>query len=133
MAGADDETTVEAIHRLMSEIEEVKAQSKTVKDHLKDVLEQNDEYRELQEELKELTGKRASAKKLLQSDKDYQVVNAELEEIKFKLKDLFEILSHHLLEYYNTTQNTQIKDNDGEVRQVILSAKIGRPEMEANE
>jgi hypothetical protein len=41
---------------------------------------------------------------------------------------LQEIMSHHLVAYYSETQNTQITDNDGETRQVVLSAKIGRPE-----
>ncbi|MBW3538443.1 hypothetical protein KY386_03035 [Candidatus Parcubacteria bacterium] len=123
-----DEKTIDAIHRLVAEMDEAKAQIKTVKDQLKDVLEQNDEYRQMQEELKELAAKRATAKKLLQADKDYQTVNGELEELKFKLKDLQEIMSHHLVTYYNETQTTQIKGTDGEVRQVIISAKIGKPE-----
>lgn len=128
-----DETTIEAIHRLMTEISETKQKAKTVKDNLKDVLEQNDEYKALEDDLKELTTKRAAAKKILQADKDYQLVASELEELKFKLKDLQEILSHHLVTYYNETSKTQLKDAEGEVRPVILSAKVGKPEAEINE
>ena len=123
-----DETTVSAIHRLISEIDEAKGQIKTMRDNLKDVTEQNREYVELQEELEELKTKRQVAKKLLESDRDYQAVNSELEELKFKLKDLQEIMSHHLVTYYNETNETLIKDNQGEVRQLVLSAKIGKPE-----
>jgi septal ring factor EnvC (AmiA/AmiB activator) len=125
-----EESTIDAIHRLLSEITETKAESKTVKEHLKDIMEQNDDYRQLEEELKELTAKRAKAKEILQSDSDYQKFNSELEELKFKLKDLGEILSHHLVSYYNETNATQIKDEQGEVRQVIISAKIGKAEAE---
>lgn len=128
-----DETTIDAIHRLMTEISETKQKSKTVKENLKDVLEQNDEYRALEDDLKELTTKRAAAKKVLQADKDYQLVSSELEELKFKLKDLQEILSHHLVTYYNETHKMQLKDSEGETRPVILSAKIGKPEAEINE
>lgn len=128
-----DETTIDAIHRLMTEITETKQKAKTVKDNLKDVLEQNDEYKALEDDLKELTTKRAAAKKVLQADKDYQLVASELEELKFKLKDLQEILSHHLVTYYNETSKTQLKDAEGEVRPVILSAKVGKPEAEINE
>ena len=124
-----DESTLDAIHRLLGEIAETKGLAKTISDQLKDTMEQNDEYRALQDELKDLTMKRASAKKVLQEDKDYQKVAVELEELKFKMKDLGEILSHHLVNYYNETHNTQIQDNDGEVRQVIISAKIGKPEL----
>ena len=128
-----DEKTIDAIHRLMTEISETKQKAKTVKDNLKDVLEQNDEYRALEDDLKELTTKRAAAKKVLQADKDYQLVSSELEELKFKLKDLQEILSHHLVTYYDESKKLQLKDADGEVRPVILSAKIGKPEAEISE
>jgi predicted nucleotidyltransferase len=124
-----DETTVDAIHRLMLEMAEVRAKVRTMNQDLKDVAEQNDEYREIQDELKELTAKRATAKKLLEADKDYKVIADEVEELKFKLKDLAEIMSHHLVTYYDETRNTQIQDSDGEVRQLIISAKIGKPEL----
>jgi predicted nucleic acid-binding Zn-ribbon protein len=124
----EDKTTLDAIHRLMLEIAETRGKMKTVKDQLKDVAEQNDEYRALQEELKEVSAKRQTAKKLLEADKDYQVVNSELEELKFKHKDLQEIMSHHLVTYFTETQNMQITDSDGETRQVILSAKVGKAE-----
>lgn len=128
-----DESTIEAIHRLMTEISETKQKAKTVKDNLKDVLDQNDEYRALEDDLKELTTKRAQAKKVLQADKDYQLVASELEELKFKLKDLQEILSHHLVTYYDESKKLQLKDAEGEVRPVILSAKIGKPEAEISD
>ena len=129
----EDETTIGAIHRLMTEMEEVRGKMKDMRDNLKDILLQNEEYQRLQEEIKELTNKRQQAKKLLESDRDYQTINAELEELKFKQKDLQEIMSHHLVTYYNETQETQIKDAEGEVRQLILSAKVGRPEMIASQ
>jgi FtsZ-binding cell division protein ZapB len=126
----EDKTTVDAIHRLMLELAEVRGKIKTVKDQLKDIAEQNDEYRALAEELKEVSEKRQTAKKLLEADKDYQLVNSELEEMKFKYKDLQEIMSHHLVTYFAETQATQITDDNGETRQVIVSAKIGKPEAQ---
>jgi hypothetical protein len=126
----EDKTTIDAIHRLMIEIAETRGKMKTVKDQLKDIAEQNDEYRTLEEELKEMTSKRQTAKKVLESDRDYQLVNSELEELRFKYKDLQEIMSHHLVSYFSETQATQITDDQGETRQVIVSAKIGKPEAQ---
>lgn len=125
-----DEKTIDAIHRLLGEIAETRAEAKTIKEQLKDLAEQNDEYRELEEELKVLAEKRTKAKDILKEDKDYQKFSVELDEVKFKLKDLGEILSHHLVSYYSETNATQIKDETGEVRQVIISAKIGRVEAD---
>ncbi|HUD11195.1 MAG TPA: hypothetical protein VMS08_02190 [Candidatus Saccharimonadia bacterium] len=126
----EDKTTIDAVHRLMLELAEVRGKMKTVKDQLKDIAEQNDEYRALAEELKEVSEKRQTAKKLLEADKDYQLVNSELEEMKFKYKDLQEIMSHHLVTYFAETQATQITDELGETRQVIVSAKIGKAEAQ---
>ena len=125
----EDETTLAAIHRLMQEMDETRQQTKAIRDNLKDVLLQNEEYKELQEEVKELATKRQQAKKVIEADRDFQTLNSELEELKFKQKDLQEIMSHHLVTYYNETKDTTIKDQDGEVRQVILSARVGKPEM----
>jgi len=127
-----DEKTIDAVHRILTEIAEAKAEAKTIKEQLKDLAEQNDEYRELEEELKVLAEKRTKAKDILKEDKDYQKFSVELDELKFKLKDLGEILSHHLVSYYNETQATQIKDETGEVRQVVISAKIGKIEADAS-
>jgi chromosome segregation ATPase len=124
----EDESTLGAIHRLMQEMEETRHKIKDMRDNIKDVLLQNEEYQALQEEIKEMTTKRQQAKKLLDADRDFQTLNSELEELKFKLKDLQEIMSHHLVTHYDDTRQTQIKDPDGEVRQIVLSAKVGRPE-----
>lgn len=122
----EDKTTLEAVHRLMLEMAETRQKMKTVKDQLKDVMEQNDEYRAIAEELKELSEKRTRAKKLLESDKDYQLVNSELEELKFKYKDLQEIMSHHLVTYFTETQTTEIETPEGDSMQVVVSAKLGK-------
>ncbi len=133
MDAVEDKTTIDAIHRLMLEVAEVRGKMKTVRDQLKDVMEQNDEYRAIAEELEEVKGKRQTAKKLLESDKDYQLVNSELEELKFQYKDLQEIMSHHLVTYFTENQTTQITDDQGETRSVILKATIGKPEAVFND
>jgi predicted nucleic acid-binding Zn-ribbon protein len=122
----EDKTTLDAIHRLMLELAETRGKMKKIKDDLKDIADQNDEYRALQEELKEVSEKRATAKKLLEADKDYQVVNSELEELKFKFTDLQEIMSHHLVTYFRESGETSLKTPDGETLQVVVSAKLGK-------
>ena len=80
-----------------------------------------------EEEIKELANKRAEARKLLLSDKDYQKINADLDDERLKQKDLQEILSHYLVSYYNETKKTEVDDGSGETRQLLLSAKLGKP------
>lgn len=126
----EDKSTLESIHRLLPEINETKEKMKVLREQLRDVMEQNEDYSKLAEEIKELGNKRLEAKKLLTADRDYQKVNADLEDLRLKLKDLQEIMSHYLVTYYDETQSTRLRDNEGETRSVILSAKIGKPEAD---
>jgi len=125
----EDRTTQDAIAHLLPEMEETRLKLKTLREQLKDVLEQNEEYQALAEEIKELATKRLEAKKLLLSDQAYQQIYTEVEDYRNKLKDLQEIMSHHLVTYVNETSKTEIETAHGETRPVILSAKIGKPEI----
>lgn len=120
--------TLESIHRLMQDAAETREKVRALRDQQKDVMEQNEEYRSIAEEIKELTKKRAEAKRSLQDDKDYQSISADLDDYRLKLRDLADILSQHLVLYYNQTQQTKIVDSGGETRSVIISAKLGKNE-----
>lgn len=120
--------TLESIHRLMQDAAETREKVRSLRDQLKDVMEQNEEYRTIAEEIKELTKKRADAKRALQDDKDYQTISADLDDYRLKQRDLADILSQHLVLYYNQTQQTKIVDSGGETRSVIISAKLGKNE-----
>ena len=122
----DDKQTVVEIQRLLSEIEQTKNDMRTLREQLKDVMEQNDEYKRLEAEIKELTDKRQAAKQVLLDDTAYQKLHEELEDYKFKSRDLNEILSAHLIEYYQQTQRTEVPDKDGSNRPLIISAKVGK-------
>lgn len=124
----DTNSTLETIHRLTVEAAETREKTKDIREQLKDVLDQNDEYREISDQIKELTKKRSVTKQLLAEDKDYQSLTADLDDYRLKLKDINEILSQHLVLYYDQTQQTKIVDRDGETRSVLLSAKLGRAE-----
>lgn len=124
----DTSSTLETVHRLTIEAAETREKTKDIREQLSDVLDQNDEYRELSEQIKELTKKRSVVKAQLAEDKDYQSLTADLDDFRLKLKDINEILSQHLVLYYDQTQQTKIVDRDGETRSVILSAKLGRAE-----
>jgi len=125
---AEEKTTIEAIHNLMPEMRETQNNVKTLREQLKDVMEQNAEYRLLAEQIKELSEKRLMAKKALLDDKDYQKISVDLDDERLKLKDLQEILSHYLVSHYRETNQTQVTDDLGETRAVVVSAKIGKAE-----
>ena len=123
---ADNDQATTEIKRLLPEIEETRVQIKTLRNQLKDAVDQNDEYKKLAKEIEELASKRSEARKLLLSDRDYQKLNEELEEYRFKLRDLDEILSSYLLEYYNSTQRSEITDERGDTRPLIITARVGK-------
>lgn len=121
-----DNQVLEEIKRLLPEIEEARTKLKTLRDQLRDTMTQNEEYQKLAEQINELANKRAEARKLLLADKDFQTLTSEIEEYRFKLRDLDEILSSYLVEYYNTTQAQEITDDSGNTRALIISAKVGK-------
>jgi len=120
--------TLESIHRLVLEASETGSQLSAIRDQLKDVMENNPEYRAIVDEMKDLVKKRAEAKKALADDKDYQVVSADLDDLRLKAKDINEILSQHLVLYYSQTNSTKLVDSNGETHALVLSAKLGRAE-----
>jgi len=122
----DDKTTTTEIARLIDEIDETKREVKTIRDQLRDSLDQNEEYKAAQAEIEKLATKRADVRKMLLEDRDYQKISTELEESRFKLRDLNEILSHHLIEHYSHTQKAEVTDATGTTRPIVLSAKLGR-------
>jgi len=124
----EDKNTLEAIHRLMPEIREAQTKVKTLREQVKDLMDQNDEYKRLAEEIKALGEKRLAAKAVLMEDKEYQKVSADFDDERLKLKDLQEILSHYLVSYYRENDTTQVTDDLGETRAMILQAKIGKAE-----
>ena len=126
----EDKTTLQAIHRIMPELRESKEKLKNLREQLKDVMEQNDEYKQIAEEIKALSEKRLAAKRALLDDKDYQKVSEDMDAERTKQKDLQEILSHYLVSYYQETNDTKVTDDLGETRQVILQAKVGKPEAD---
>ncbi|MBI2797927.1 hypothetical protein HYX70_01335 [Candidatus Saccharibacteria bacterium] len=122
----ENKDSLAEIQRLLPEIAETRAKLKTVRDQLRDAMEQSEEFKKLADSIKELATKRAEARKLLMDDKDYQQLKDEVEDYRLKLKDLEEILSHYLLSHYEQTKTTQITDSNGETRQVVITAKIGK-------
>ena len=126
----EDKTTLDAIHRIMPELRESKEKLKTMREQLKDIMDQNDEYKQIAEQIKELSEKRLSAKRALLDDKDYQKISEDIDDERTKQKDLQEILSHYLVSHYQETNDTKITDDLGETRQVILQAKVGKPEAD---
>lgn len=126
----EERTPLEAIHNLMPEMRESQKKVKTLRDQLKDAMENNAEYTVIAEQIKELATKRSEAKKILLDDKDFQKLTTELDDERLKLKDLQEILSHYLVSYYRETNETKVTDDMGETRQLLLNAKIGKPQAE---
>lgn len=123
---AQDTPVSNEITQLLAEITDTKNKIKTIRAQAADVLEQNEDHKTLKTASEELAIKRAETRKALLEDRDYEKLSAELEDYRFKLRDLNEILSAHLLEYYNKTQKTELVDRSGATHQVIISAKLGK-------
>lgn len=125
-----DEGILQQIHRTDQEIEAAKADLKKVSEAIQDCVENTKEYKEIQELKDLIKTKQADLKGSLQMDRQYNRMTEEKAELQFKLKDLKEILSHHLIRYNQETQEVQvpIASSQTKAKQLIITAKLGKEE-----
>ena len=64
------------------------------------------------------------------SDPDLAKLADQIDEAKFKRRDLGEILSHHLVVYHDETGRDVIKDREATTRAIEFKAKLGKPTLD---
>jgi len=112
------------IHERMNQIEDYKEKNKIARGALRDELGVNEEYQEVQEELKALKERLKRIKGEVWAQTETQKMTANIKENQEELDTLEEILSTELMEYYKENEVMEIEDADGEKRQFKLVAKL---------
>lgn len=125
-----EETTLGAIHRLDQEIGEGKTELKKLNDTINDEVIQNAVYQKLEEAQATVATLKQQLKNDLMGSSSYNNLLSEKQELQFKLKDLQEILSHHLLQYQREHDNdSQVPQPDNKhAKQIIVKAKLSAKE-----
>jgi polyribonucleotide nucleotidyltransferase len=125
-----DAEMIESIRRVEQDIRESAAKTKRLKADALDAAQQLQEYQDVQELAAKLKEARATLKAAIMDDR----IAAELEAETATLKDLREILSHHLVRYREASENSYIEDEESnKVRPILVTAKLGKPEYHQEE
>ena len=121
---------LQAIHYLQGEVSEADREVKTLvedyEQHQADLPEQQ-AVDEAEQALKEA---RDRLKVAIAHDPDLARLADQIDEAKFKRRDLGEILSHHLVIYHDETGRDVIKDRESTTRAIEFKAKLGKPTLD---
>lgn len=119
------------INDVDKEIRTEKARLKEWREDYKADIQSTDEYRALEAAKNDVKLAKAKLEHRVSTDSDLARDRAEIDAQAEKVRDLREILSHHLVEYFKETGKTAIRldvlDQDQQ-QQVIVNAKLGRVE-----
>ncbi|MCL5411232.1 MAG: hypothetical protein M1150_00600 [Patescibacteria group bacterium] len=118
------------IQEKISSIEQTRQEIKVLNNMLKDALDNDTSYQALEDEAEAFVAKRKQAKETVMNQPQIQELQMQIKDQKEKLKELQEILSHYLLEYYNETKSIEISDHEGKTRKLVINAKLGSKNKE---
>ncbi len=115
-----------AIKTRIAQIERIRDEAKPLKEMLETFLANDESYIQLSEVAKE-AGKKKNARKkdLLKTENGQQLVD-KLNQLKDHKNEFQESLSYFLREFQRLTGANEIEGEDGELRQIVYSAKLVR-------
>lgn len=117
---------VEDIRSRLAEIEEEKEKVTTLKDMLKNALENDIPYQEAAAEQKDWSAKVKQAKEAAFAAASGDEIQEQISEINEKIKSLNELLSYELVQYYEEYKTNEFTDNEGNTRRFKVGASLVR-------
>jgi uncharacterized protein (DUF3084 family) len=108
----------------ISHIETVKTELSKQNEMMNDILSNDLGYKEASEEGKEVNKKKAEAKQNVLKSPSNASLNQKIKDMRQELKELKNALSGYLQEYQKIADTDQIESEDGEVRQIVYSARL---------
>ena len=108
----------------VSHIENVKLELHKHSEMMTDVLNNDEGYKKVAEEIKELNKKKTEAKQNVLKSPANASLNQKIKDMKQELKELNGALSNYLQQYQKLADTDQIESEDGEVRQIVYSARL---------
>ncbi|MBI2019743.1 hypothetical protein HYS95_03710 [Candidatus Daviesbacteria bacterium] len=94
------------------------------KDMLEDIFVNDETYQEHEKLAKEAARIKANTKKEIMKRADAADLNNKLKSLKSEQKELKQGLSDYLREYQRLSGSNQIEGEDGEIREIVFTAKL---------
>lgn len=108
----------------VSHIETVKNELHKHSEMMTDILNNDESYKKITEEIKEHNKKKTEAKQNLLKVPSTATLNQKIKDMKQEIKELNQALSNYLQQYQKLADTDQIESEDGEVRQIVYSARL---------
>lgn len=112
------------INRYVGDIEKLREQLKTQKDMLEDAFNNNPEYAEASQKVKDATKLRTGIKQKILKDDAVAFTADKVNGIRDEIKDAQDALSGYLQKYFQTVGTNQITGDDGEIREIVVVTKL---------
>lgn len=114
------------INANISKIDKLKEDIKPVKEMLESVLDADLTYAELDQKAQESMKVKSAKKKELMNTTNGRELNEKLKGLSSELREAREALSTYLQEYQKKTGFNEFEGSDGELRQIVFSARLVR-------
>lgn len=122
---ADMLTNLEStIKEHIASVDTAKGELKKLKEMLNDTFLNDSTYQEHDKAVKEATKIRTKTKSELLKQPAAAELNGKVRDMSSELKDLQNALSDYLREYQRLSGSNEIEGDDGEVREIVYTAKL---------
>ena len=127
ISAVDDLQNIEnLINANIQKIDNLEKEVKPVSEMLESLLDADLEYAELDLKAKEAIKEKTAKKKTLMSTTNGRELNEKLKNFKSEIREAKEALSAYLQEYQKKTGFSEYEGPDGELRQIVFTAKLVR-------
>jgi hypothetical protein len=125
--GANELLSVEhAIKTRILQSENLREELKKQKEMLKDLLENDPDYNEKSKVAQAAAKDKTAAKQRILNTPQGKALNQKVKDMQNEAKDIDDGLSYYLREYQRITGATQFEGDDGELREIVYTAKLVR-------
>lgn len=114
----------EMIKTHMSQIDDLQEEITKRKDMLDDIFTNDETFQEHDKVAKEAAKVRSATKQQIMKRPDAAELSNKLKELKSEQSELREGLSDYLREYQRLSGSNEIEGNDGEIREIVYTAKL---------
>lgn len=112
------------IQRYAEQADQVRAQTKEVRDSLKNMFDNDTELQELEDQAKQMTTNVKSKRQRIKESPEAVQLQMKVKEFKEELGEIEDTLKNYLLRYYQMTGSTVIEDDSGTEREIRINAKL---------
>ncbi len=116
----------EMIKTHMAQIDDLQEEITKYRDMINDIFTNDETYQEHDKIAKEAAKIRSKTKKEIMKRPDVADLDNKLKSVKSEQKELKEGLSDYLREYQRLSGSNEIEGEDGEIREIVYTAKLVR-------